>query len=144
MSKLSKQELLQQLLELENSIPEDVGKVDEIPDEVSESEHDAAPITKPKKKVLTEKQKEALKKGQMKRDENAKARKAAALQKAEEERKAIEDKLVKKAISIKKKQIKKQAILDELSDDDTPIEKIKKIAQRIPEKEFQKPEIRFF
>jgi large subunit ribosomal protein L34e len=36
-----------------------------------------------------------------------------------------EQKIVKKALSIKKKEIKKQEILDEISDDETPIEKIK-------------------
>lgn len=41
--------------------------------------------------------------------------------------KEYQDSLVKKAISIKKKQIKKQVQLDEISDDDTPIEEIRKI-----------------
>ena len=45
--------------------------------------------------------------------------------KIEAEKKAIENKIVKKALSIKKKEIKKQEILDEISDDETPIEKIK-------------------
>ena len=44
----------------------------------------------------------------------------------------LEAKIVKKAISIKKKQIKKEAALDEISDDDTPIQKIKQIASKIP------------
>ena len=42
----------------------------------------------------------------------------------------LEDKVVKKAISIKKKQIKKEQILDEISDDETPMEKIKEIAKK--------------
>ena len=42
----------------------------------------------------------------------------------------LEDKVVKKAISIKKKQIKKEALLDEISDDETPIQKIKEIAKK--------------
>ena len=42
----------------------------------------------------------------------------------------LEDKVVKKAISIKKKQIKKEALLDETSDDETPIQKIKEIAKK--------------
>jgi hypothetical protein len=45
--------------------------------------------------------------------------------KIQAEKKAIEQKIVKKALSIKKKEIKKQEILDEISDDETPIEKIK-------------------
>ena len=44
----------------------------------------------------------------------------------------LEAKIVKKAISIKKKQIKKEAALDEISDDETPIQKIKEIAKKIP------------
>ena len=44
----------------------------------------------------------------------------------------LEAKIVKKAISIKKRQIKKEAALDEISDDETPIKKIKEIAKRIP------------
>ena len=70
---------------------------------------------------------EALKKGQQTRDANTKRRKEEAQRKAEEERKIMEAKIVKKAISIKKKEIKKQAVLDEISDDDTPIQKIKEI-----------------
>ena len=42
----------------------------------------------------------------------------------------LEDKIVKKAISIKKKQIKKEAVLDEISDDETPMEAIKQIAKK--------------
>ena len=45
--------------------------------------------------------------------------------KIQAEKKAIEEKIVKKALSIKKKEIKKQEILDEISDDETPIEQIK-------------------
>ena len=45
----------------------------------------------------------------------------------------LENKIVKKAISIKKRQIKKEAVLDEISDDDTPIQKIKQIAKKIPQ-----------
>ncbi len=59
------------------------------------------------------------------RDANRKAR---AEQKAIEEanrQKEIEDKIVKKAIAIKKKQILQEKVLDEISDDDTPIEKVK-------------------
>ena len=42
----------------------------------------------------------------------------------------LEQKIVKKAISIKKKQIIKEAALDEISDDETPMEKIKQIAKK--------------
>lgn len=48
--------------------------------------------------------------------------------KAEEEKKELEEKVLSKAISIKKKQLKK-SVLDEISDDDTPIEEIKAIVK---------------
>lgn len=44
--------------------------------------------------------------------------------------KEYQESLVKKAISIKKKQIKKEKELEEISDDDTPIEDIRKIVKR--------------
>jgi len=48
--------------------------------------------------------------------------------------KEYQDSLVKKAISIKKKQIKKQVELDEISDDDTTLEEIRKITKKLPAK----------
>ena len=52
--------------------------------------------------------------------------------KIQAEKKAIEQKIVKKALSIKKKEIKRQEILDEISDDETPIEKIKVPVKKEP------------
>jgi hypothetical protein len=136
MSKSRKQILLE-LLELESENLGEVGKSDEKPtDAVNSSQvqsppvtEDAVeePITKPKKK-LTEKQLEVLRKGQQKRDENARMRAELRARQEADEQKLKEEKIVKKAIAIKKKQIKKNAVLDEISDDDTPLEKIKEIA----------------
>jgi hypothetical protein len=124
MTTLSKRELLLQLLELEGDKVGDLGKDENIskapekPDtEITITETAVVPLTKPKKQ-LTEKQLEALKKGQEKRDENRKARLAEMQLKKEEEKRIIEEKLVKKAIAVKKKQIKKQALLEEISDDE--------------------------
>jgi hypothetical protein len=64
--------------------------------------------------------------------ENSKLRVASKKQQEEEKKKEIEEKIVQKAISIKKKQIKKEEILDEISDDDTPLEKIKSIIKKKP------------
>ena len=53
-------------------------------------------------------------------------------EKAEQEeinKKAFEEKVVQKAIAVKKKQLK-QAMLDEISDDDTPMEEIKQIVKQ--------------
>lgn len=70
---------------------------------------------------------------EIKREKAAKrladAKKLAAFEKA-----ALEEKVVAKAISIKKKQIKKQSALDEISDDDTPIEKVVARAKAAPVK----------
>jgi hypothetical protein len=72
----------------------------------------------------TERQKEATRKM---KEALALKNQQKALQKAqqdEEYKKQLEEKIVKKALSIKKKQIKEQIALDEVSDDDTPIEEL--------------------
>lgn len=126
MSKSRKQQLIQELLQLEDDCVGDLGNTPElkpepvkIPDTIDAVETDDQ-ITKPKRS-LTDKQKEALKKGQQKRDENRVKNKTAKMEKEEAEKKVLEEKLVKKAIALKKKQIKKQMILDEISDDDTEL-----------------------
>ena len=53
----------------------------------------------------------------------------------------LEEKIVKKAVAIKKKQIKKQIALDDISDDDTPLEEIKKIVKKFPAKKEQEEEV---
>ena len=58
---------------------------------------------------------------QVNRDDRAKER----IIQEEELKKENEAKIINKCISIKKKQIKKQIVLDEISDDDEPIELIK-------------------
>ncbi|MCX6749162.1 MAG: hypothetical protein NTW17_00245 [Candidatus Pacearchaeota archaeon] len=82
------------------------------------------PPKKPKK-IATEKQLEAMRLGREKRDEQIKLRRQAEEEEKAIQKKLLEDKIVKKAISIKKKEIKKSTLLDEISDDDTPIEEIK-------------------
>jgi len=86
----------------------------------------------------TEKQLEAFQKAIATRDANAKKRKEAAEKMLAQSKKEMEDKVVKKALSIKKKQIKAQLALEEISDDDEPIEvvkqKVKKVAERTPPK----------
>ena len=72
------------------------------------------------KKPRSEKQIEAFKRAQAKRDENR-------LISKENTKKVLEEKILQKAISIKKKQIKKMKVLDDVSDDETPIEEIKQI-----------------
>lgn len=136
----SKKELILQLLELEGDDLGDIGEASPLhksddKEETKKSDciNDNESITRPKKQ-LTEKQMEALKKGQQKRDENRERVKAEKKKKEEEEKRILEEKLVKKAIAVKKKQIKKHALLEEISDDDTPIQKVKEIAEKITEK----------
>jgi len=137
----SRKQILLELLDLEETNLGEVGKNDDLKDEsidcidavVSQPKQTTDDsITKPKKQ-LSAKQLEVLKKGQQIRDENTKKRKEAAERLAEEERKKTEEKIVKKAIAIKKRQIKKAAVIDEVPDDDTPIEKIKEIANKSSE-----------
>lgn len=136
----SRKEILLELLELENekagppgNLEENVEKdavnpIEGVKKSVTENAVSES-ITKPKRQ-LTEKQLEALKRGQEKRDENARLRKDAAEKKAAEDKLKLEQKIVKKAISIKKKELKRQAALDAVSDDDTPVEKIKEAVQK--------------
>jgi hypothetical protein len=86
---------------------------------------------------------EAFKKAQAIRDANTAKRKQEQKEKEDAERKIAEEKIVKKAIAIKKKEIKKQAVLDEISDDDTPIQKIKEIAigTKVPVKPPLQPKV---
>ena len=137
----SKKQLLRELLELEQEdlgedrLPEESQKPAEIAvPETINAVQDDEPLTKPKKQ-LTAKQLEALKKGQQKRDENRVKNKTEKEKREAEEKRLMEEKLVKKAIALKKKQIRKQALLDEISDDETPIQKIKQITEKIAEPE---------
>jgi hypothetical protein len=95
-------------------------------DDEDGSETLVSDIEKPKK-ARTQKQIDAFEKVRQKKMENAKKREEDKKKLAEYEKKTLEEKIIKKAVSIKKKQIKKQQILEEISDDDTPIEVIKEM-----------------
>ena len=114
-----------------------------IEEEEDEEEETPKPVSRAVAKPRTEAQKLAFEKCKAKRDENAKKRLADAKKLAEYEKKALEEKLISKAISIKKKQIKKQVILDEISDDETPIEKVKEMAKKIKPVAPEKPKPSF-
>jgi len=98
-------------------------------EEEEEEEEEEKPVIKTKPK-RTEAQRLAFERCKAKREENAKKRADDAKKLLEYEKKALEEKLIAKAVSIKKKQIKKQIVLDEISDDDTPIETIKEMAKK--------------
>jgi hypothetical protein len=137
----SRKQILQELLDLENEKVEEIQEAPKISLNIDISSKEIEPenenphsITRAKK-PRTEKQLEAFDRAKAIRDANTLKRKEEARLLAEQERKIIEDKLIKKAISLKKKQIKKQAVLDEVSDDDTPLEKVKEIAEKVKSKE---------
>jgi len=96
-----------------------------------------------KKRILTEKQLEVLRKARESNQMRLKEQQARKKleddeiekevgRRFEEYKKSLEDRVLKKAISIKKKEIKRQAVLEEISDDETPIEKIKELTKRKP------------
>jgi len=139
----SKKDLLLELLQLENENVGSVGneeKTDAVNEELPEEKVESIQAVKPKK-VLTEKQMEALKKGQAKRDENRETKRKEAEQKALEEKKMAEEKLIKKAIAVRKKQIKKEQILNELSDDESEatVGTVQKVKEKKPPLEKVEP-----
>jgi hypothetical protein len=107
------------------------------------------PDEPPVKKERTEAQKEATRRMLEARDRNRANRVSVKAQKEDlklirdrqiadlkaQAIKEYQDSLVKKAISIKKKEIKRKVELEEIvSDDDTPIEEIRKIVKKAPVK----------
>jgi hypothetical protein len=114
-----------------------------VEEEEEESEdEDEAPPQKPKRE-RTQKQIDAFNRCIETKKKKAAERAAEAKRLAEYDKKALEEKVVKKAISIKKKQIKKQSALDEISDDDTPIEKVKEHAKTIKPVAKPQPSFKF-
>lgn len=82
------------------------------------------------KKPRTQKQIEAFEKARKVRDEKRGERKEVRVKAETEYKKEKEEKIVKKAIAIKKKQILQDADLDAISEEDIPVEVIKKIMTR--------------
>ena len=139
MEKISrKEQLLKELQDLEDlnteETEEDNGVVYKDPlehiDEPLQADKKDTKKEVKEKKPRTAKQIEAFEKARQTREKNALARKQSRDEEAIAIRKQVEDKLVKKAIAVKKKQIKQQAVLDEISDDDTPLDEVEKIATR--------------
>lgn len=80
----------------------------------------------------SEKQLESFKKAREKRMENVNRRKSEIAELEKQAKEELDKKIVSKAISIKKKLIKQNAELDAVSDDDTPLEEVMKIAKKKP------------
>lgn len=103
-------------------------KIEEIEAQEPLAELEAPPKTK---KPRSEKQIQAFELARQKRDANRKARAEEKLRQEEQSKMELEDKIVHKAIQIKKKQIMKAKVLDEISDDETNIEEVKKTVKRV-------------
>ena len=99
-----------------------------VPEKADDDEVDS-PVQKVKP-PRTPAQIAAFKKVLAKRDENRVQRLVDKKLKEKSDKEELEAKLIKKAVSLKKKQIKKQAVLDDISDDDTPIETIRKLVPK--------------
>jgi hypothetical protein len=80
----------------------------------------------------SEKQLESFKRAREKRMENISRRKQEIAELERQAKEELDKKIVSKAISIKKKLIKQNAELDTVSDDDTPLEEVMKIAKKKP------------
>lgn len=84
---------------------------------------------RPKK---TEKQLESFKRAREIRQANIQRRKQEIEELEKQAKEELDKKIVSKAISIKKKLIKQNVELDAVSDDDTPLEEVMKIAKKKP------------
>ena len=111
-------------------------------DDSDDSRMGAKPHIEKPKPPRTPKQIEAFKKVRDKKMENAKMRQDEKKTQEEADKKELEAKIIKKAVALKKKQIKKQVVLEEISDDETPIEVIKQMKKSLP-KPIEKPRAKF-
>jgi hypothetical protein len=105
---------------------------------------DQAPKATKKKRTPTPKQLEVLEKAREKMLTNAREKRikkqledeaieSEIQRRVNEYKKGIEEKIVRKAIAVKKREIMKQAAIDEISDDDTPMEKVvAKVVRKAP------------
>lgn len=112
-------------------IPDDDEEDDTSGIQVTEKEELAVQAVK-KRPPKTAKQMESVQKMVEARKRACAERRAKKEEEEIEYKKCLEEKILKKAISIKKKQIKQQAIVEDISDDETPVDEIHKIVSRKP------------
>lgn len=107
--------------------------------EQEESSDDEIEIKHAKpKRELTDKQKETLQRGRVKRHENMIKKKEELSKIKEQEKSELDNKIVKKAIAIKKKQIKLEEILKQTPDENEDDEKsVKAPVKRITTQQAQ-------
>lgn len=132
------EELRKQLADLES---EPKQKHVEEGSETSVSDNEEIEV-KPKR-IRSEKQKQAFMKAQQTRLKKAEERKKEKSLKDQEEKEELEKRLIDKAIKVKKKQIQKMKVIEDLSDDDTPIEKLKPIIRKKEVEVVSKPKLKF-
>ena len=115
---------------------EDIEAVKEVEQLLPVIEEEKQPLEAPVKikKPRSEKQIAAFLLVRQKRDENRVARLKTKEDDAVVQKAQIEEKIVKKAVSIRKKQIVREAVLDEISDEDIPVEIVKKLVKKYPKK----------
>jgi hypothetical protein len=119
-SKLNrKKELLEQLKLLENEADEEL-KTEDIETE-NEADGLEKKIKEKEKKPRTAKQIEQFELVRRRKMEEARKRKEERDMKDMEYKKELEKKLIDKAIKIKKKQLKQIKVIEQLSDDETPV-----------------------
>lgn len=90
--------------------------------------------SKHKRPGQSENQKKAFEKCRAKRLENVQQRKNALKEFEQKVKGEMDSKVVRKAIAVKKRQIIREAQLDEVSEDETPLEEVVKIAKKTEEK----------
>ena len=115
---------------------EDIEAVKEVEQLLPVIEEEKQPLEAPVKikKPRSEKQIAAFLLVRQKRDENRVARLKTREEEAVVKKDEIEQKIVKKAVSIRKKQIVREAVLDDISDEDIPVEIVKKLVKKYPKK----------
>lgn len=92
-----------------------------------------------KRPPQSDKQREAFQKCKAKRLENVQQRKNALKEFEQKVKGEMDTKIVRKAINIKKKSIIREAQLDEVSEDETPLEEVVKIAKKTEAKKQRAP-----
>lgn len=104
-------------------------------EEINKLKETVTKLSEPKpKRERTDGQKRAFEKARAQAHHNAQLRLQEKTKLAEQMNKEYEEKLLKKAIAIKKKEIREKAKLEAISDDDTPMEKIKQISTKLETK----------
>lgn len=136
---LSSLETLEKSNNEEKELPENEQKADTL------EKNDSIQAVKPAARPRTPAQMAVFEKAQANRAANIIKKREEAVRIQAEEKKKKEEKLIKKAVSVRKKQLKREAVLDELSDDDSPVQKARETkVSHVPPSLPPKPVFVFF